>query len=191
MSIKATSPKDVSKFVEEQGIQFIDLKFTDLYGQWQHFSVPVDYYDEDDLFKTGLGFDGSSIRGFKSIESSDMLLLCDPTSAFIDPICAHPTLSDIPVIGEIFAFNRLETQQTDIILTLTPHIVRVLDLTDVDVRAFKVGRDTGTTIIDVPTPTPNRPQGNEGAGVQPAAPVLRPAPAASRRASGRPSRATW
>ena len=92
-------------------------------------------------------------------------------------------LSDIPVIGRIFAFNRLETQQTDIILTLTPHIVRVLDLTDVDVRAFKVGRDTGTTIIDVPTPTPNRAPGNEGAGVQPAVPLLRPAPAVPSTAS--------
>ena len=109
MSIKATSPKDVSKSIEEQGIQFVDIKFTDLYGQWQHFSVPVDYYDEDDLFKTGLGFDGSSIRGFKSIESSDMLLVCDPTTAFIDPICAHPTLSGIANVyepGTMEAFAR-------------------------------------------------------------------------------------
>ena len=110
MSIKATSPKDVSKAIEEKGIQFIDLKFTDLYGQWQHFSVPADYYDEDDLFTTGLGFDGSSIRGFKSIESSDMLLLCDPTTAFIDPICAHPTLS---VIANVYEPGTLEAFARD------------------------------------------------------------------------------
>jgi glutamine synthetase len=110
MSIKATTPKDVSKAIEEKGIQFIDLKFTDLYGQWQHFSVPADYYDEDDLFKTGLGFDGSSIRGFKSIESSDMLLLCDPTTAFIDPICAHPTLS---VIANVYEPGTLEAFARD------------------------------------------------------------------------------
>jgi glutamine synthetase len=81
-----------------------------LYGQWQHFSVPVDYYDEDDLFKTGLGFDGSSIRGFKSIESSDMLLVCDPTTAFIDPICAHPTLS---VIANVYEPGTLEAFARD------------------------------------------------------------------------------
>jgi len=92
-----------------------------------------------------------------------------------------PGLSDIPVIGKIFSFNRLETQQTDIILTLTPHIVRVLDLSESDVRAFKVGRDTGVAVIDVPAPAPNRPPpGGEAAVVQPAAgpavPVLRPMP---------------
>ena len=100
-----------------------------------------------------------------------------------------PGLSDIPVIGKIFAFNRLETQQTDIILTLTPHIVRVLDLTDADVRAFKVGRDTGTTVIDVPTPPLNRPPGADAAGVPPGggaatpAPVLRPMPTVPPTAS--------
>ena len=99
MSLKCSSPADVSAAIAAQGIEFVDIKFTDLYGQWQHFSVPVDYYDEDDLFKSGLGFDGSSIRGFKSIESSDMLLMCDPTTAFIDPVCAHPTLS---LIGNVY-----------------------------------------------------------------------------------------
>jgi glutamine synthetase len=108
MALNCTTPADVTKVIEEKGIQFVDLKFTDLYGQWQHFSVPVDYYDEGDLFKDGLGFDGSSIRGFKSIESSDMVLVCDPTSAFIDPICAHPTISLIanvyePITLEAFA----------------------------------------------------------------------------------------
>lgn len=91
-----------------------------------------------------------------------------------------PGLVDIPVIGRLFAFNRTETQATDIILTLTPHIVRVLDLTDVDVRAFKVGRDTGAAaVIDAPGLTPVRPPA-EGAGTPatatPAAPVLRPQP---------------
>ncbi|MCX6042103.1 MAG: type I glutamate--ammonia ligase [Caldilinea sp.] len=100
MSLKCLAPKDVTAAIEANQIEFVDLKFTDLYGQWQHFSVPVDYYDEDDLFKSGLGFDGSSIRGFKSIESSDMLLVCDPTTAFIDPVCAHPTLSVIANVYE-------------------------------------------------------------------------------------------
>jgi glutamine synthetase len=93
MALSCSTPKDVTEAIEEHGIQFVDLKFTDVYGQWQHFSVPTDYYDEGDLFQDGLGFDGSSIRGFKSIENSDMLLVCDPTTAFIDPVCAAPTLS--------------------------------------------------------------------------------------------------
>jgi general secretion pathway protein D len=108
-----------------------------------------------------------------------------------------PGLSDIPVIGRIFAFNRTQTQETDIILTLTPHIVRVLDLTDADVRAFKVGRDTGAAVIDVPTPPVARPPGGDaplapaappaaapgaapgavpGAAPAPAAPTLKPIP---------------
>ncbi|MGE0359758.1 MAG: secretin N-terminal domain-containing protein [Vicinamibacterales bacterium] len=85
-----------------------------------------------------------------------------------------PGLSDIPVIGRLFAFNRTQIQETDIILTLTPHIVRVLDLTEADVRAFKVGRDSGAAgPLEVPTPPAARPP----AGEAPAdAPVLRPVP---------------
>jgi len=110
MALSCSTPQDVTSAIQEHQIQFIDLKFTDLYGQWQHFSVPVDYYDEGDLFKTGLGFDGSSIRGFKSIESSDMLLVCDPTSAFIDPVCQHPTLS---VIANVYEPGTLEVFSRD------------------------------------------------------------------------------
>jgi glutamine synthetase len=105
MSLNCSTVQDVTKAIAENSIEFVDLKFTDLYGQWQHFSVPVDLYDEDDLFKNGLGFDGSSIRGFKSIESSDMLLVCDPATAFIDPVCAHPTLS---VIGNVYEPGTME-----------------------------------------------------------------------------------
>ena len=69
-----------------------------------------------------------------------------------------PGLVDIPVIGRLFAYNHMQTQETDIILTLTPHIVRVLDLSAEDVRAFKVGRDGGATAgLDVPTPIAPRP----------------------------------
>ncbi len=101
-----------------------------------------------------------------------------------------PGLSDIPVIGRIFGFNRIETQATDILLTLTPHIVRVLDLTEADVRAFRVGRDTGTSVIDAPIPPVNRPPGGDApapaaapAAVAPAAPTLRPLPPAPGAAS--------
>ena len=85
-----------------------------------------------------------------------------------------PGLSDIPMIGRLFAHNRTEMQETDIILTLTPHIVRVLDLTAEDVQAFKVGRDTGSAApLDVPTPPLARPPAGD-APEGPTAPVLRP-----------------
>jgi general secretion pathway protein D len=86
-----------------------------------------------------------------------------------------PGLSDIPIIGRLFAFNRTQVQETDIILTLTPHIVRVLDLTDADVRAFKVGRDTGSA-APLEVPTVPRPPAADAPDAAPAAPVLRPVP---------------
>jgi glutamine synthetase len=122
MALNCKTAADVTGVVEANGIQFIDLKFTDLYGQWQHFSVPVDYYDEGDLFETGLGFDGSSVRGFKSIESSDMLLVCDPTTAFIDPVCAHPTLSLIANVFEPITMERFSRDPRNVILAAEAHM---------------------------------------------------------------------
>jgi len=81
----------------EQGVKIVDVKFTDLLGTWQHFSLPLDQLDED-AFEEGLGFDGSSIRGFQEIHESDMLLLPDPSTAFVDPVLAVPTLS---LIGDV------------------------------------------------------------------------------------------
>lgn len=93
------SPRDVMKLIEERDIKIVDVKFTDLFGQWQHFSMPVEQFDEDTAFKEGLGFDGSSIRGFQSIEASDMVLILDPETAIVDPVCAMPTVS---LIGNVF-----------------------------------------------------------------------------------------
>lgn len=87
------TPADVMKFIEENSIEMVDVKFTDLFGQWQHFSMPVEAFSAEMAFEDGMGFDGSSIRGFQSIEASDMILLADPATAIIDPICDHPTLS--------------------------------------------------------------------------------------------------
>ncbi len=72
-------------------VQMVDFRFTDLPGVWQHFTVPAHKLDAS-LFEEGIGFDGSSIRGFKEIHESDMLLMLDPTTAFIDPIYQVPTL---------------------------------------------------------------------------------------------------
>ncbi len=84
------SPKEAIDFVREKEAVMVDLRFTDLPGLWQHFSLPVKDLDES-LFEDGIGFDGSSIRGFQAINESDMLLMPDPSSVFMDPFTEHPT----------------------------------------------------------------------------------------------------
>ncbi|HVC33364.1 MAG TPA: type I glutamate--ammonia ligase [Chloroflexota bacterium] len=101
------SPAAVIAFAREQGVKFVDFKFVDLPGTWQHFSTPIGALDED-VFADGLGFDGSSIRGFQKIHESDMLLMPDATTAIVDPVCAIPTLSLVcnvkdPVTGEWYS----------------------------------------------------------------------------------------
>ena len=66
-------PKEVVEFAKEKGVKIIDLRFIDLPGVWQHFSISLSELNED-IFEDGLGFDGSSIRGFQAIQESDMLL---------------------------------------------------------------------------------------------------------------------
>lgn len=92
------SPQDVIRMIKETGVQIVDLKFNDLPGLWQHFSMPVSELTEmddltDSIFVQGVGFDGSSIRGFQKIQESDMILIPDPSTAVVDPICEIPTLS--------------------------------------------------------------------------------------------------
>ncbi|HLZ25277.1 MAG TPA: type I glutamate--ammonia ligase [Ktedonobacterales bacterium] len=87
-----TTPDDVLRMAQEQGIRMVDFKFTDVPGTWQHFSVPTRAIDRA-TFAEGIGFDGSSIRGFQQINESDMLLIPDPTTAILDPFTAEPTLS--------------------------------------------------------------------------------------------------
>src|SRR5260370_3400028 len=93
------TPSEVIKFMKEKGIQVIDLKFIALAGLWQHFSVSAREFDES-AFTEGVGFDGSSIRGFQEIHESDMLLYPDPDTIFIDPFTAAPTLSIICNVAE-------------------------------------------------------------------------------------------
>jgi len=88
------SAKEVAKLAKDGGVKIVDLRFVDLPGMWQHFSIPVEDLDED-LFNEGIGFDGSSIRGFQQINESDMLLFPDPETAYVDPILEVPTLSII------------------------------------------------------------------------------------------------
>lgn len=84
--------KDVINFAKDQKCKVVDLKFVDLLGSWQHFTLSMDLLDED-LFESGNGFDGSSIRGWKAINESDMLIRPEPATAKIDPFCAEKTLS--------------------------------------------------------------------------------------------------
>jgi len=85
------TPKDVLDLVREKEAKVVDVRFTDLIGQQQHFSIPATALDED-KFADGLAFDGSSIRGFKAINESDMILIPDPSTAFIDPFFDVTTL---------------------------------------------------------------------------------------------------
>jgi glutamine synthetase len=82
----------VLELIKQQNIRVVDVKFCDLPGTWQHFSIPAATLDED-MIKEGLGFDGSSIRGFQAINESDMLLMPDVSTAFVDPVLEVPTLS--------------------------------------------------------------------------------------------------
>ena len=88
------TPSDVVALAKEEGVQIVDFKFMDLPGMWQHFSIPATELEED-MFDEGLGFDGSSIRGFQAINESDMLLFPDPDTAIVDPVCKIRTLSII------------------------------------------------------------------------------------------------
>ncbi len=85
---------DAFALIKEKDIKFVDLKFMDFPGQWQHTTVPVDVFDESS-FENGFGFDGSSIRGWKKINESDMLIIPDPSTMFIDPFIKIPTISFI------------------------------------------------------------------------------------------------
>jgi len=95
----SNTPRSVLELARKRGAQMVDVKFVDTFGTWQHFSVPAKELTAA-VFAEGFGFDGSSIRGWKSIEASDMLALPDPATAFIDPFMAAPTLSLTCTIAE-------------------------------------------------------------------------------------------
>jgi glutamine synthetase len=88
------SPQDVLKLVADQDVEFVDLRFLDFPGLWQHLTVPVKELTLDS-FTNGFGFDGSSLRGWQEINESDMVIVPVPKSAIIDPFCQHTTLSMI------------------------------------------------------------------------------------------------
>src|SRR6185437_9982905 len=101
------SPAEVVRLVKDEGVEVVDLRFCDLPGLMQHFSIPAHGLTENG-FSEGFGFDGSSIRGFQQIHESDMILLPDPSTAVIDPFRQHKTLNvncfvKDPVTGESYS----------------------------------------------------------------------------------------
>ena len=88
------TPKEAVDYAKKNNAQIIDIKFIDLIGAWQHFSVPMSELEED-LFQEGLGFDGSSIRGWQAINNSDMIVIPDSSTTVMDPFTKVPTVSMI------------------------------------------------------------------------------------------------
>jgi glutamine synthetase len=94
-----STPKAAIDLAKKSSAKMVDIKFVDTFGTWQHFTCPIRELTEE-VFSEGLGFDGSSIRGWKSIEASDMLAMPDPATAFLDPFMVEPTLSLTCTIAE-------------------------------------------------------------------------------------------
>ena len=88
------TPKEAVEFAKKNNARILDLKFMDFVGSWQHFSVPIGELEES-LFEDGLGFDGSSIRGWQAINKSDMIFIPDPSTTVMDPFMKDATVSMI------------------------------------------------------------------------------------------------
>ena len=101
------TPDDVLQLISDEGVEIVDVRFCDLPGLMQHFSMPAAQLTAD-MFDEGVGFDGSSIRGFQEIQESDMILIPDPNTAVVDPFTQHKTLDlncfvHDPVTGESYS----------------------------------------------------------------------------------------
>src|SRR5260370_8946449 len=111
-------PREVIARARAEGVEVVDVRFIDLPGTWQHFSLPVGEL-EVDSFTNGLGFDGSSIRGFQAIDESDMLLMPDPDSATIDPRLTHKTL--FPICHAVDPVDRQPDPPSAPLFPTNPH----------------------------------------------------------------------
>jgi glutamine synthetase len=105
--VEERTPDDVLQLIGDEGIEIVDVRFCDLPGLMQHFSMPAGQLTAE-VFDEGVGFDGSSIRGFQEIQESDMLLVPDPNTAVVDPFTQHNTLNlncfvNDPVTGESYS----------------------------------------------------------------------------------------
>lgn len=113
--------RDLNRIIEEQNIKFVDFKFPDLLGSLQHITIPIEAFDEK-MFIQGIGFDGSSIRGFQLIHESDMLIRPELETMFIDPFMDDPTISFLcnikdPITQKIYTRDtRAVAQRADLFL---------------------------------------------------------------------------
>jgi glutamine synthetase len=98
---------NVFDMISSHNVKMIDFKFMDFPGQWQHLTVPITQLSQDS-FSEGYGFDGSSLRGFKSIHESDMVIIPDPSTAIIDPFVKETTVSMICDIHEPLTREKYE-----------------------------------------------------------------------------------
>ena len=92
MKLKSSTPKDLMSEIKDMDIKMADIRFTDIPGTTQHFTIPIKFLDED-TFSDGLGFDGSSVRGFQEIQDSDMIVIPDASTAYIDPFFSEKTIA--------------------------------------------------------------------------------------------------
>ncbi len=93
------TPRDVLVLCREKDVKAVDLRFTDLFGRWRHTTVPITHLTNES-FEDGFGFDGSSVRGWQSIHESDMLIVPQPSTAFVDPFASIPTLNLVCTIQD-------------------------------------------------------------------------------------------
>ncbi len=121
MGKKVTQIDKILSFVKNNNIKFIDMKFMDFPGQWQHFTIPANQLDKD-TFSDGLGFDGSSIRGWKNINESDMLIIPDVNTMFVDPFIEAPTVSLICDVFEPATKERYSRCPRNIVLKATEYL---------------------------------------------------------------------
>jgi glutamine synthetase len=120
---KDFGPKDFFDFCKQVGAELVDLKFCDMLGTWQHCSYPVDDLDED-TFKDGLGFDGSSIRGWQDISQSDMLAIPQPETAAIDPFFKEPTVSVLADIADPVAKEEYSRDPRHVAKKATEYMIK-------------------------------------------------------------------
>ena len=191
---------EVLKFIKDTDVKFLDIRFTDLPGVQQHFNIPASTVDEE-FFSVGQLFDGSSIRGFASIHESDMQLIPDVTTAYVDPFRAERTLImlfDIynPRNGEIYAPRpapgRQEGREVPRLDRHRRHRVlrprgRVLHLRR---RALRSEAERQLLRRSTPTRAPGTPAARKRAETSPTRPRTRAATSRSARSTSRPTCAT-
>ena len=153
MTYDCTMPEDVLRTIKDHKIQMIDLRFTDLPGRWQHFSVPPSALDLES-FEGGVRFDGSSIRWFQEIQESEMRVIPDPASAFLDPFTEIPTLVLIcnvrdPVTGQSYTRDPRYIAQKAEAYLLTTQIGNAADFAiELEHLVFNGARNAQSTSYD-------------------------------------------